>query len=173
MQARTFRLQNKGRGKDQKGKKARKGPTLSPDSRPAWIVATPLNLANHPFHVMDLGCKRSIGSRTAVERLKKHAWYCGITTEYCRCEKSVVFANSETNLQGKLHYQLFQQLHHVLPRLMYLRQVCCAHFVFPLSEVGTTIELDTKGEKIHVQLLVCVPLQRLDESCVAASDQVA
>ena len=63
----------------------------------AWMVATPLNLANHPTHVvLDLGCTRSIGSRSAIERFKKHAWYYGITTEFCRCNKSFVFANSET-----------------------------------------------------------------------------
>ena len=37
-----------------------------------------------------------IGSRTAIERLKKHAWYYGTTTEFCRCDNSFVFANSET-----------------------------------------------------------------------------
>ena len=42
----------------------------------AWMVATPLNLANHPTHVVpDLGCTRSIGSRTAIERFKNHTWY--------------------------------------------------------------------------------------------------
>ena len=36
--------------------------------------ATPLNLANHPARVvLDLGCTRSIGSRTTIERFKKHA----------------------------------------------------------------------------------------------------
>ena len=63
----------------------------------ALMVATPLNLANHPTHVvLDLGCRRPIGSRTAIERFKKHAGYHGITTEFCRCNKSFVFANSET-----------------------------------------------------------------------------
>ena len=74
----------------------------------AWMVATPLNLANHPTHVvLDLGCTRSIGSRPAIERFKKHAWYYGITTEFCRCNNSFVFANSETeNLHGELRYPL-------------------------------------------------------------------
>ena len=63
----------------------------------AWMVATPLNLANHPTHVvLDLGCARSNRSRAAIERFKKHAWYYGITTEFCRCNTSIVFANSET-----------------------------------------------------------------------------
>ena len=59
--------------------------------------ATSLNLANHPTHVvLDLGCTRSIGARAANERFKKHAWYCGITTEFNPRNTSFVFANSET-----------------------------------------------------------------------------
>ena len=51
----------------------------------------------HPTHVvLDLGCTRSIESRAPIERFKKHAWYYGISTEFCRCDKSFVFANSET-----------------------------------------------------------------------------
>ena len=66
-------------------------------SHTAWMVAPPLNLANHPTHVvLDLGCTRSIGSRAAIERFKKHAWYYGVTTEFCPCHESFVFANSET-----------------------------------------------------------------------------
>ena len=48
-----------------------------------------LNLANHPTHVvLDLGCTRPIGSRVAIRRFQKHALYYGITTEFCRCNKS-------------------------------------------------------------------------------------
>ena len=51
--------------------------------------------AIHPTHVvLDLGCTQSIGSRTAIERFKKHAWYYCITTEFCPSNKSFVFANS-------------------------------------------------------------------------------
>ena len=40
----------------------------------AWMVAPPMNLANHPTHVvLDFGCTRSIGSRAAIERFKRHA----------------------------------------------------------------------------------------------------
>ena len=63
----------------------------------AWMAAVPLNLANHPTHVvLDLGCTRAIGSRPAIERFQKHASYYGITTECCRFNKSFVFARSET-----------------------------------------------------------------------------
>ena len=56
-----------------------------------------MNLAYHPTHVvLYLDCTRTIGSRSAIERFKKHAWYFEITTDFCRCNKSFVFANSET-----------------------------------------------------------------------------
>ena len=70
----------------------------------AWMVATPMNLANHPTHVvLDLGCTRSIGSRTAIERFFQNAWYCGTTMEFCLCSKSSNVATST-----------FQQ-HHLRP----------------------------------------------------------
>ena len=63
----------------------------------AWMAVPSLNLAYHPTHVvLDLGCARSIGSRLATERFQKHSWYDGITTDFCRWNKSFVFANSET-----------------------------------------------------------------------------
>ena len=66
-------------------------------SHTAWMVTPSLNLVDHPTHVvLDLGCTRSIGSRAAIERFKKHSWYYGITTELRRCNKSFVFGNSET-----------------------------------------------------------------------------
>ena len=62
-----------------------------------WMASVPLNLAHHPTRVvLDLGCTRSLGSRTAIRRFQKYALYYGITTEFCPCNKSFVFANSET-----------------------------------------------------------------------------
>ena len=56
---------------------------------PAWMASVPLNLANHPTHVvLDLGCTRSIGSRTAIKRFQKYALYLGITTEFGPCNES-------------------------------------------------------------------------------------
>ena len=63
----------------------------------AWIASVPLELAHHPTHVvLDLGCTQSIGSRTAIRRFQKYVLYHGITTEFCPCNKSFVFSNSET-----------------------------------------------------------------------------
>ena len=71
--------------------------TLPKAGHTAWMASLPFNFANHPtFVVLDLGCTRSIASRAAIKRFQKHAWYYGITTEFCPCNKSFVFANSET-----------------------------------------------------------------------------
>ena len=36
----------------------------------AWTASVPLNLANHPTHVvLDLGCTRSIGSKAAIKKV--------------------------------------------------------------------------------------------------------
>ena len=41
----------------------------------AWIAAVPLNLTDHPTHVvLDLGYTRPIRSRAAVARLQRHTW---------------------------------------------------------------------------------------------------
>ena len=62
-----------------------------------WRAVPSLNLAYHPTHVvLDLGCTRSIGSRSAIEILEKHSWYYGKTKEFCSCDKSFVFEKSET-----------------------------------------------------------------------------
>ena len=64
-----------------------------------WMASAPLNLANHPTHVvLDLGYTRSVGSRAAIKRFQKHALKKGMTTEFCRCNQSSVFANSETEI---------------------------------------------------------------------------
>ena len=70
--------------------------TLPTAGNTAWMAAIPLNLVNHPTHVVvDLGCTRSIGSRAALSRFQKHALHYGITTQLCPCNKSFVLANSE------------------------------------------------------------------------------
>ena len=144
----------KGRGKDQKGKAKgtlpqsglsasesddwsashRTDDSWAPDAawfcteaHTAWMVATPLNLASHPTHVvLDLGCTRSIGSKSAIERFKKHAWYYGITTKFCRCNVFRVRELGYRNLHGELHYPLSKNTTiHVLLRLMCFRQVMC------------------------------------------------
>ena len=83
---------------DDSSRSACTGTTAWYDTRhTAWMASVPLHLAHHPTHVvLDPGCIRSLGSRTAIRRFQKHALYYGITTEFCPCNKSFVFANSET-----------------------------------------------------------------------------
>ena len=101
----------------------------------AWMVATPLNLANHPTHVvLDIGCTRSIGSRTAIERFKKHARYYGITTELCRCNKSFVFANSETETCKESCIIHFPTTQPCSTKVDVLETGDVPIFVFPLSD---------------------------------------
>ena len=183
--------QNKGRGKDQKGKgkegtfpqsglSASETPneekygrawesddwssshwtddSWTPDAgwfctkaHTAWMVATPLNLANHPTHVvLDLGCTRSIGSRSAIERFKKHAWYYGITTEFCRCKKSFVFANSETETcmdSCIIHFPTTTPRSTKVDALE-TRDVPILFSISQMKDLGMTVEQDPKGDKI-------------------------
>ena len=100
MQARTF-TKTKAERRTKK-EKAKKELIPNPDSQPQKQIVKKdvARLGNQTLlvasHWTDLGCTRSIGSRAAIEILKKHAWYYGTTTEFCRCNKSLVFANSET-----------------------------------------------------------------------------
>ena len=62
----------------------------------AWMASAHLDLAHHSTHVvLDLGCTRSSGSRKTIRRFQTDALYCGMTTGFCPCSKSFVFANSE------------------------------------------------------------------------------
>ena len=108
-----------------------------------WMASVSLSLANHPTHVvLDLGCTLSIGSRANIRRFQKHVLHCAITTKFCPCTKSFVFANFET--------ETFQQHLHVQSELICLRRATCLSY-FSLSQMknsGTTIELDPKGDKL-------------------------
>ena len=219
--------QNKGRGKDQKGKgKERTYPqsgfsasetpseegsgqawesddwsashwtddSWTPDAGwfctrtyTAWTVATLLNNANHATHVvLDLSCTRSIGSRAAIEKIKKNAWNADITTEFGNCNKSFVFANSETETCKESCTINFPTIPPCSTRVDVLETSDVPIF-FPLSQMrnlGTTVELDPKGDKITCPAfgLYSSPAEHshtgtycvgLDESCASAHDQVA
>ena len=115
------------------------------------MVATPLNLASHPTHVvLDLGCTQSIGSRAAIERFKKRARYHGITTEFCRCNESFVFANSETETcmdSCIIHFPTAPPCSTKVDVL----ETGDVPILFSLPQtenLGTTIDLDPKRDKI-------------------------
>ena len=92
----------------------------------AWIASVPPDLAHHPTHVvLDLGCTRSIGSRTAIRRLQKYALYHGMTTEFCPCNSLFCWPNLRQKRVGKVAFFIFRQHLHVLPELMCLRRATC------------------------------------------------
>ena len=112
---------------------------------------TPLNLANHPPHVfLDLGCTRSIGSRAAIERFKKHAWYHGITTKLCRCKRSLIFVNSETETCMEsclIHFPTAPPCSTKVD-VLEISDVPILFSLPKMKHLGMTIELDPKGNKI-------------------------
>ena len=136
--------------------------------------------------VLDLGCTRSIGSRSAIERFKKQAWYDGITTEFCRDNKLFVFANSatETCIESCImHFPTTPPCSTTVDVL----ETGDVPILFSLSQMkylGTTIELDPKGDKMICPIFFSVFLSSrllqngtycvgLDEPCVPVNDQVA
>ena len=69
---------------------------------------------------------QSVESRKAIRKFQKYALYYGITTEFCRCNKSFVLANSETETFLESCIRSFSdKTHHVLPELMCLRWTAC------------------------------------------------
>ena len=119
---------------------------------PAWygtghaalMASVPLNL------VLDLCCSRSIGSRSATRRFQKHALYYGITTESCPCNKSSVFAHSETGTSLERCIIHFPTTPPCSTRVDVL-ETGNVPILFSLSQMkisGKTIELDPRGDKI-------------------------
>ena len=111
-------------------------------SKTAWMVATQLNLANHPTHVvLDLDCAR-------VDRTKNGI--CGIKTELCPCNKCFVFANSETETCKESCIIHFPTLPPCSTKVDVL-ETSDVPILFSLSQMeklGTTIELDPEKDKI-------------------------
>ena len=107
------------------------------------MAAVPRNLTDHRTHVvLDLGCARSIGSMAAIERFQRHARCCGITTEFFRCKKSFVFANSERETCWAsciIHFPTTP------PRST---RVDVLETGDQMQNLGMTIELDPKGDNI-------------------------
>ena len=115
------------------------------------MVTNPLNLANHPTHVvLDLGCPRSIGSRAAMERFKKYARYYGSTTELCRCDKSFVFANSETETCMEsciIHFPTTPPCSTQVD-VLETGDVPILFSFSQMKNLGMTVEMDPKGDNI-------------------------
>ena len=117
----------------------------------AWMASVPLNLVHHPTHVvLDLFCTQSIGSRAAIRMFQKYALHSGIMTEFCPCNKSFVFANSETETCWESCIIHFPKTPPCSTRVDVL-ETGDVPILFSLSQMknlGMTIELDPKGDKI-------------------------
>ena len=116
-----------------------------------WMAVPSLNLAYHPTHVvLDLICSRLIGSRSAVERFQKHSWYYGITTEFCRCNKSFVFANSETEtcLESCINHCPTTPPCSTMVDVLEAGDAPILFSLLRMRNLGMTIELDPQGDKI-------------------------
>ena len=120
-------------------------------SHTAWMAVPSLNLAYHPTQiVLDLGCTRSIGSRSAIKTFQKHSWYYGIATEICRCNRSFVFANSETETCSEsciIHFPTTPPCSTMVAVL----ETSNVPILFSLPQVrnsGMTLELDPQRGKI-------------------------
>ena len=114
-------------------------------------MTAPLNLANHPTHVvLDLGCTRSIGSRAAIKRFQMHAWYYSITTEFCRCNKSFVFANTETETFVESCTIHFPTTPPCSTRVDVLEtgDVPILFYLPQMNNLGVTLSLDPERDKI-------------------------
>ena len=124
------------------------------------MAAVPLNFTDHPTHVvLDLGCTRSIGSRAAIERFQRRGWYFGITTEFCRCHKSFVFANSKTGTCWESCIIHFPTTPPCTARVDMLEagDVPILFSLPQMKNVGMTMKLDPKGEK-YIYSFWLVPL---------------
>ena len=84
-----------------------------------------------------------------MERFKKHSWYYGITKEFCRCNKSIVFAISGTETcveSGIIHYPPTPCL-----TVVDVVETSDVPILFSLPQMrnfGMTIELDPQGDEI-------------------------
>ena len=115
------------------------------------MPSVPMNLANHPTHVvLDLGCTRSIGSRTAIKRFQET---CVVIWHHDRIltlqQVSLCLPILRRKLFGKLYYS-----HSDTPPCSTRVDVLekgKVPILFSLSKMknsGMEIELDPKGDKI-------------------------
>ena len=112
----------------------------------AWMEVPSLNLAYHPTHVLlDLGCTRSIGSRSAIETFQKHSWYKG--NDRILPLQQILCARKFSLESGINHFPTTPPCSTMVDVL----ETDDVPILFSLSQMrnlGTTIELDPQGDKI-------------------------
>ena len=107
----------------------------------AWMVVPSLNLACHLV-------LHTIGSRSGIERLQKHSWYFGMTTELPLQQIPLCSRTQEHKSAWKVVLFIFRQQHHVQPWLMCLRQGDVPILFSLLQMRNFEVELDPQGDKI-------------------------
>ena len=128
----------------------------------AWMAAIPLNLSNHPTHVVLVWAAHDqLDQERQSEDSRKHAMHYGITTEFCLCNKSFVFVNSEMETCWESCIIHFPTKPPCSTRVDVLEtgNVPILFSVPQMKNLGMTDELDLKGDKLHVLLLACTLLQ--------------
>ena len=153
--------------------------------RSYWLDSGTLFDSCHPTHVvLHLGCTRSIGPRSAINRFQKNAWYYGSTAEFCRCNKSFVFANSETEtcLESCIIHFPTRPTCSTTVDVLETGDVPILFSLPQMRNLGMTIGLDPQGDKVtcpafglfsssaeYSTMGHCVGL---DESYVSAYDKI-
>ena len=98
----------------------------------------------------DLDCTQSIASKSAIWWFQKYALYHDKTTEFCPCNKSFVFANSETEMCRESCIINFPTTPPCSTRVDVLEpgDLPVLFSLLRMGNLGKTIELDSKGDKI-------------------------
>ena len=120
----------------------------------AWMAAIPLNLSNHPTHVVLVWAAHDqLDQERQSEDSRKHAMHCGINTEFCPCNTSFVFANSEMETCWESCIIHFPTKPPCSTRVDVLEtgNVPILFSLPQMKNLGMTNELDPKGDKITCQ----------------------
>ena len=118
------------------------------------MAAIPLNLFNHQTHVVLVWAAHDqLDQERQSEDSRKHAMYYGITTEFCLCNKSFVFANSEMETCWESCIIHFPTKPPCSTRVDVLEtgNVPILFSLPQMKNLGMTNELDPKGDKITCQ----------------------
>ena len=114
--------------------------------QPPWILPT---IRHTLFWILAVHVR--LDQKRQSKRFQKHALYYGITTEFCRCNKSLsCLPNLRRRPVGKVVLSIFRQHLCVQPEWTFLRtgDVPVLFSLPEMKNLEMTIELDPKGDKI-------------------------
>ena len=99
---------------------------------------------------LNLGCTRSIGSRTAIRRFQKYALYHSIKTEFCPATSPFCLPTLKQKRVGKVVLFIFPTTPPCSTRVDVLETggVPILFSLPQMKNLGMTIELDPQGDKI-------------------------